>query len=142
MGQSQTQSQSHSSTTLFPCNKYLPYTINVSLSSCQQCTTLPDDFKIQTLGADPIDIEAFDSFSERWMEQAEANIKMEGDWKDAALKITKEAKAEDLKESGGEKIETQKGSEEGLLDWEEAEAEEYEGVGESVCALRMQRSFP
>ena len=96
--QSQTQLQSHTSPTQSPCNKYLPYTINISPSSCQECTTLPYGFKMQTLVADPNDIDAFNSFSKLWVEQVEANMKIEGDIAEAVLKSMKEeAKAEGLK---------------------------------------------
>lgn len=137
--QSQTQSQSHTSPTQFPCNKYLPYTINISPSSCQDCTTLPDGFKMQTLGADPKDIEAFNSFSKQWVEQVEANMKMEGDIGEAVLKSTKEeAKPAGLKKTSSEKNETQKELEEDLLDWGEAKSEEYGGLGVSASALWKQ----
>jgi hypothetical protein len=134
---SKDQSESHTSPVDYPCNKYLPYTINLCSASCQECTTLPKGFEMHSLGADPNDIEAFDTNCKQWMQQVQSNAKMEGNLRDAALKCVK-----DRAKKGGEKRSEEKGEvlkdaekdkekEEDLLDWEDAGEEEYEAVGKS-----------
>ena len=94
---------------------------------------MPEGFELQTLGADPNDIAAFDTFSKQWLKQVEANVKLEGSLRDAALgTLENKAKGtEDEKSNAGKgkEVQKEKVKEDNLLDWEEAETEKYEGVG-------------
>jgi len=90
---------------------------------------------MQMLGADPNDIAQFDIFSKQWSQQVESNVKMEGNLREAALKNVKDrGEGGSISKAVEEKtgaVEKGKEKEEDLLDWEDAEAEEYEGAGES-----------
>jgi hypothetical protein len=128
------QNGSHTSPADYPCNEYLPYTINISSASCQECTSLPKGFAMQMLGADPNDIEAFDMFCKQWLEQVKWNVKMEEDLRDAALKNVKDSVKKGVEKTTEEKEKgVEKGSdkEEDLLDWEDTKSEEYEAVGKA-----------
>ena len=127
--------EAHAAPRGYPCNTYAPYTINISSTSCNECAALPKGVKLQMLGADPEEIVEFDSFTKQWVEQVRANMRMESDLKEAALKnLTDKSTTTDVERTAEEKREKEMESqrlaeEDDLLDWEEADTEEYAGVG-------------